>query len=76
MNLILLAAIVLLIVLVYALIKYNYPLYVGFLILVDLVVIAWRLDLPEGWPRAVAFLIIIAVGVLMVWRAKVIEARK
>jgi len=70
MNLILLAAFVLLLILVVVLVKRNYPLYAGFLILADLLVIAWQLHLPEGWPRAVAVVLIMLAAGLMIWRAK------
>jgi len=75
MNLILIIALVLLAVLIVVLLKRGYPLYVAVLILADLFVIAWQLHLPEGWPRAVAVVVVLAAGGLMVWLAKKKESR-
>ena len=44
----------------------NIPLYAAVLILAALILIAYLLHLPEGWPRAVAFGVITLVGIAMV----------
>ena len=44
----------------------NIPLYVAAAILCALFLIAYFLDLPEGWPRFAAVALITAVGVAMV----------
>jgi hypothetical protein len=42
----------------------RFPLWLSWLLLVGLLVLAWQLHLPEGWPRFVAFGVLV---VAFVW---------